>query len=254
MRLIIKTLRLCAALFLRTAKSCPAEEVACARGISASSALPSSARGLWHCCLLLSSSCMSVLPSLNSIKVGLTILFGGEPYQVQTANFVRMQQRKPVMQTRLKNLINGKVLEYSFKAGEKVEEAALERKKCDYLYTAQSGMYFMDAETYEQFTIAPELLEGRVKLLKDGMRVDVLYFNEKPITVCLPPKIDLKVVSAPPSIKGDSASNVTKQVTLETGLMVNVPLFVKEGDTIRVNTDTLEYAERVTQVAAQGVY
>lgn len=190
---------------------------------------------------------MSVLPSLNSIKVGLTILFNGEPYQVQTANFVRMQQRKPVMQTKMKNLINGKVLEYSFKAGERVEEADLERKKCGYLYADQSGSYFMDTESYEQFAIDQSLLGDRVKLLKEGTQVDVLYFNDRPITVGFPPKIDFKVTSAPPSIKGDTAGNATKQVTLETGLTVNAPLFVKEGDTIRVNTDTLEYAERVTQ-------
>lgn len=193
---------------------------------------------------------MAVLPSLNSIKVGLTILFNGEPYQVQTANFVRMQQRKPVMQTKMKNLINGKVLEYSFKAGERVEEADLERKKCDYLYADQSGSYFMDAESYEQFAIDKSLLGDRVKLLKEGTHVDVLYFNHRPITVSFPPKIDFKVTSAPPSIKGDTAGNATKQVTLETGLTVNAPLFVKEGDTIRVNTDTLEYAERVTQMMA----
>lgn len=190
---------------------------------------------------------MAVLPSLNSIKVGLTVLFNGEPYQVQTANFVRMQQRKPVMQTKMKNLINGKVLEYSFKAGEKVEEAELERKKCDYLYTDPTGVYFMDNETYEQFVIDTDLLGERIKLLKEGMQADVLYFNEKPITVSLPPKIDLKITSAPPGIKGDSSGGVTKQVTLETGLVVSAPLFVKEGDTIRISTETLEYSERVTQ-------
>lgn len=190
---------------------------------------------------------MAVLPSLNSIKVGLTILFNNEPYQVLTANFVRMQQRKPVMQTKLRSLTNGKVLEYSFKAGEKVEEAELERKKCDYLYTDQTGVYFMDTESYEQFAIDPNLLGGRVKLLKEGMQADVLYFNEQPITVSLPPKVNLTVISAPPGIKGDSAGGVTKQVTLETGLVVSAPLFVKEGDTIRVSTETLEYTERVTQ-------
>jgi len=190
---------------------------------------------------------MSVLPSLNSIRVGLNILVNGEPYQVQTANFVRMQQRKPVMQTKMKNLINGKVLEYSFKAGERVEEADLEKTKCEYLYTDPIGVYFMDTTTYEQFAIDTTLLGDRVKLLKDGMQVDVLSFNGSPITVSLPPKIDLRVASCPPGIKGDSASNVTKQVTLETGLVVNAPLFIKEGDVLRINTDTLDYVERVAQ-------
>ena len=188
---------------------------------------------------------MSVLPSLNSIKVGLPILMNGEPYQVQTANFVRMQQRKPVMQTKLKNLINGKVLEYSFKAGEKVEEADLEKSKADYLYTDPSGVYFMDTKSYEQVLIDTEVLGERARLLKEGTQVDILYFDGRPITVSLPPKIDLAVTSAPPGVKGDTAGNVTQPVTLETGLVVNAPLFIKEGDTIRINTETLDYVERV---------
>ncbi|MBI4239718.1 elongation factor P [Candidatus Uhrbacteria bacterium] len=188
---------------------------------------------------------MSVLPSLNSIKVGLTILFDGEPYQVLTANFVRMQQRKPVMQTKLRNLISGKVLEYSFKAGEKVEEADLSKRKADYLYADTTGIHFMDTESFEQISIDSEVLGEKAQLLKEGTQADLLYFNGNPITVSLPPKIDLKVVSAPPSIKGDSASNVTKGVTLETGLIINVPLFVKEGDVIRINTDTMDYVERI---------
>jgi len=190
---------------------------------------------------------MSVLPSLNSIKIGLNLLMNGEPYQVQTANFVRMQQRKPVMQTKLKNLINGKVLEYSFKAGERVEEADLEKTKGDYLYTDPAGVYFMDAQSYEQLMIDPAFLGERTKLLKDGMQVDILYFNGKPITISFPPKVELKVVSTPPGVKGDTAGNVTKQATLESGLVVNVPLFVKEGDVVRINTETLDYTERVTQ-------
>ncbi len=187
---------------------------------------------------------MSVLPSLNSIRVGLNLLVNNEPYQVVSANFMRCQQRKPVMQTKLKNLVNGKVVEISYKPGDRVEEADLEKKKADYLYADATGTYFMDTESYEQFSIDAEILGERKKLLKDGMSIDILYFNENPITLHFPPKIDLKVVSAPPSIKGDSAGNVTKAVTLETGLTINVPLFIKEGDIVRVNTETLDYVER----------
>ncbi len=188
---------------------------------------------------------MSVLPSLNSIRIGITILMNGEPYQVLTANFVRMQQRKPVMQTKMRNLINGKVLEYSFKAGERVEEAELEKTKADYLYTDPSGVYFMDTKSYEQVSIDTETLGDKTKLLKDGTSVDILSFNGRPITVSLPPKIDLKVTSAPPGIKGDSSGGVTQAITLETGLVIQAPLFVKEGDVVRVNTETIEYVERV---------
>ena len=169
----------------------------------------------------------------------------GEPYQVLTAHFVRMQQRKPVMQTKMRNLINGKVLEYSFKAGERVEEADLERSKADYLYSDPAGIYFMDNKTFEQISIDPETLGEKTKLLKEGTSVDILSFNDKPITVSLPPKIELKVTSAPPGLKGDSSGGVTQAITLETGLVIQAPLFVKEGDVVRINTDTLEYTERV---------
>ncbi len=187
---------------------------------------------------------MSVLPSLNSIRVGLTVLVNGEPYQVLTANFVRMQQRKPVMQTKLRNLINAKVMEISFKPGDKVEEADMEKRKADYLYQDPSGAYFMDNISYEQFTLSPELLGDKLLMLKEGSTVEILNFNGSPITIALPPKIDLKVVSAPPGVKGDTAGNVTKPVTLETGLVVNAPLFIKEGESIRINTETGDYVER----------
>lgn len=188
---------------------------------------------------------MSVLPSLNSIKIGLNLLVNNEPYQVLTANFVRMQQRKPVMQTKLRNLINSKVLEITFKPGDRVEEADLEKRKADYLYSDGSGIHFMDTQSYEQVSIEPAILGERAKLLKEGTQVDVLYFNDNPITVSLPPKIELVVTSAPPGIKGDSSGGVTQIITLETGLTISAPLFVKESDTVRINTESLEYVERV---------
>jgi len=189
---------------------------------------------------------MSVLPSLNSIKVGLNLLVNDEPYQVQTANFVRMQQRKPVMQTKLKHLISGKVLEISFKPGDRVEEADLEKKRADFLYQDPTGIHFMDNESFEQFTLELDALGKRALLLKEGMTVEVLYFNGKPVTISLPPKVELKVTDAPPGIKGDTAGSVTQPITLETGLVINAPLFVKEGDIVRINTETVEYVERVS--------
>lgn len=187
---------------------------------------------------------MSTLPSLNSIHVGMTLLYCGEPYQVLIANFSRQQQRKPVMQTKMKSLISGKVLEINFKPGDTLEEADLEKRKADYLYRDDRGVYFMDTKTYDQFSLDKELLGDRAFLLKEGTSIDIVTFEEKPISVSFPPKMDLKVTNSPPGIKGDSASNVTKQVTLETGLTVQAPLFIKEGDMIRINTDTLSYVER----------
>lgn len=187
---------------------------------------------------------MAVLPSLNSLRVGVNILMRGEPCQIVSAHFMRCQQRQPVMQTKLRNLISGKVIEISFKPGDRIEEADLEKKRADYLYSDARGIYFMDSSSYEQVSIDPEILGERQKLLKEGTSAEILYFEERPISVNLPPKIDLRVISAPPGIKGDSAGNVTKQVTLETGLMINAPLFIKEGDILRINTETMEYVER----------
>lgn len=187
---------------------------------------------------------MAILPSLNSIRIGMTLLLDREPYQVVVANFSRQQQRKPVMQTKLKSLISGKVMEINFKPGDRIEEADLEKIKADFLYSDQMGIHFMDSSSYEELAIDVDILGEKKKLLKEGTSIDVLLFEGRPISVHLPPKIDLRVVSAPPSIKGDSAGGVTKPITLETGLIINAPLFIKEGDIIRINTETVEYVER----------
>ena len=190
---------------------------------------------------------MAVLGSLNDIKQGLTIIYNGEPCKVIQAKFVRMQQRKPVMQTKLKNLINGKVIEYNFKPGEKVETGNLDRKKVTFLYTAGNESSFMDAQTYEQISLPKDQLSNLLNFLKDGSEVNLLYFNDQPINVELQPKMNFKVTSAPEGIKGDTAQGkVTKTAEIETGFQVQVPLFVKEGDTIKVNTETGEYVERVS--------
>ena len=189
---------------------------------------------------------MSVLSSLNEIKPGIVLLHNGEPYFVQWSNFLRMQQRKPVMRTKLKHLVSGKVLEISFKPGDRVESADLARKKVNFLYHNHEGAHFMDNESYEQFALGDDVLGEQVRFLKEGLEVQVLIFNDQPITAELPPKIEYTVTSTPPGVRGDSAQGrVTKEATCENGLIVKVPLFVKEGDVIRVNTETGEYVERV---------
>ncbi len=187
---------------------------------------------------------MATFSSLNEIKKGSNINWDKEPYVVMEAHFVRMQQRKPVMQTKLKHLITGKILEYSFKPGDKVEEADMSRNKANYLYKDESFAYFMDNKSYEQFQLPLATIGNKIKFLKDGTDVDVLYYESNAVSIDMPIKMDFKVTSAPPGTKGDSASNVTKQITIETGAVINAPLFVKEGETITVNTDTEEYVGR----------
>lgn len=188
---------------------------------------------------------MGVLGALNDIKVGMVLNYEGEPYQVLTANFVRMQQRKPVMQTKMRHLVTGRTLEYSFKQGERVESADLSRNKVNYLYRDGDQLHFMDNGSFEQFSLASNVLGDQAGFLKDGMEVDVLYYNDKPINIELPKKVDLKVVETEPGVKGDTAQgSVLKHAKLETGASIQVPLFVKEGDIVRINTERGEYVER----------
>ena len=190
---------------------------------------------------------MAVIPNLNGIKKGANIIYEGAPYVVSEAHFVRMQMRKPVMQTKIKNLLNGKVTEVNFHPGDKVEEADLQKKKVDYLYNDSHNFYFMTASDFEQFSLPGEVVGHLVNYLKEGDRADVLYFEGNPVSLSLPTKVELKVVSAPAGVKGNSAQGrVTKTAQLETGVSLQVPLFVKEGDIIRVNTETEEYCERVS--------
>jgi len=190
---------------------------------------------------------MAILNTLNDIKQGITIIYNGEPHKVVLAKFVRMQQRKPVMQTKLKNLITGKVVEYNFKAGESVETGDLGFAKVNYLYKQGDEYYFMDNATYEQIFFTVAQLGDQIKYLKEGSEVNLVSFNEKPINIELPAKMDFKVTTAADAVKGDSAQGrVTKTAEMETGLEVNVPMFIKEGDIIRVNTETGDYVERVS--------
>ncbi len=190
---------------------------------------------------------MATLSTLNDIKKGINILHENEPYLVVEANFVRMQQRKPVMQTKMRNLLNGKVAQVNFHPGDRIEEADLMRKKVDYLYSDGDNYNFMSQDDFEQFILPKDSLGDKIGFLKDGDKVDALYFNGNPISISLQPKVELKIVSAPDGEKGNSAQGrVTKLAELETGVSIAVPLFVKAGDTIRINTETGEYVERVS--------
>jgi elongation factor P len=181
---------------------------------------------------------------LSEIKTGKTIIVNSEPYVVIFDQHSKMGRAGAVLRTKLKNLITGGVIQKTFQGADKVEEAPVEKKKVQYLYSDGTDFYFMNNETYDQFSLPTSIIENGDKYLKEGMEVDVLYFNGAPVNAMLPIKVDLEVVEAPPAVKGNTVDGGTKQVTLETGAKVNVPLFIKEGDVIRVNTDTGEYVER----------
>ncbi|MDE2312182.1 MAG: elongation factor P [Patescibacteria group bacterium] len=184
---------------------------------------------------------------LNDMKIGTIILWENQPCQVIWSNRMRTAQRKPVMQTKLRNVITGKVYEYSFKFGERIDEADVSREKANFLYADDAGTHFMNNETFETVDIAKEVTQEQENYLKEGMEVSILKFNGQPVSIELPIKVELKVVEAPPSTVGNSGGNVTKPVKLETGLVVDAPMFIKEGDVLRVDTRTGEYVERASQ-------
>jgi len=182
--------------------------------------------------------------NLNEIKIGALLKIGGEPYVVIKADHHKMGRGGAVLKTKLKNLINGNILERTFQGNDKAEEAETETNSANYLYKTEMETCFMNNESFEQFSLPLEQIGDKLKFLKEGTDVDVLYFQGRPVTLKLPIKIALKVTSAPPGVKGNSAGNVTKIVELETGSQLNVPMFINEGDTILVNTDTEEYVSR----------
>ena len=183
--------------------------------------------------------------NLNEIKIGKIIIVNNSPFIIIKTDHHKMGRGGAVLKVRLKNLINGSVLNKTFQGNDKAEEAEIEIKKIDYLYKDEINANFMNNKTYEQFSISLDQIGEKQKFLKEGIIVDVLYFNNNPVSINIPVKMDFKVISAPPGIKGNSTGNVTKQVKIETGALINVPLFINEGDNIKVNTDTGEYVERI---------
>lgn len=183
---------------------------------------------------------------ISDIKLGAILLFNKEPFQVIWSNRMRTAQRKPVMQTKLRNVITGKVIEYSFKFGEKVEEADISREKANFLYADSQGTHFMNTETFETVDMPKAITSEQEKFLKEGLEVQILRFNGKPVSVELPIKIQLKVTEAPPNVVGNSGGNITKPITLETSLVINAPMFIKEGDSVVVDTRDGQYVERAS--------
>ncbi len=176
------------------------------------------------------------------------IVLDGQPYEVISSHVFRKQQRKPVNATKLKNLMTGKVTEYSFHQSEKIEEAEIEEREVKYLYNNRGEWWFTEAEdSSKRFQVTEENVGPQGKFLKANTVVTQLTFNDQPMGFKMPISAELRVTEAPPGIKGDTATGGQKLVTLETGATINVPLFVNEGDVIRINTETAEYRERVTK-------
>jgi elongation factor P len=172
------------------------------------------------------------------------IKIDGKLYSIVEFQHVKVQQRRPIVRTRLKQVPEGYVLEKTFMAGDKVDEVRLERRQCQYLYTTGDLYYLMDAETYEQFPVSKSIVVPALPYLIENMNVTVLADGDKPIAIELPLFVELAVKETEPGIRGDTAQGGSKSATLETGTVINVPLFIGIGDIIRIDTRTGRYIER----------
>lgn len=182
----------------------------------------------------------------NEITERKYIVFENEPYEVIGSHVFRKQQRKPVNATKLRNLLTGRIVEHSFHVSDKVEEAEIDKKEVKFLYTNRGEYWFSEANDPSKRFQLPEVMLGSARdFLKQNTIVDAMIFDEKVIGLKLPIKVDLKVVEAHPAVKGNTAQGGTKSVKLETGAEIQVPMFIKEGDVVRVNTETGLYTDRV---------
>ncbi len=185
--------------------------------------------------------------SAMDFRPGVTFLMDNIIYEVVQFQHVQRPRLAPLVRAKIRNIKAGTVVERTFSPDDKFQDVNLELRELHYSYKTGNAFVFVDSETYEQFEFEEEKLGDSKQFLKEDMIINMLIYNGDIVGIKLPPKVDLKVVQAPPGIKGDSAGGVTKPVTLETGAVVNAPLFIKEGDTVRVDTRTGEYVERVRE-------
>jgi elongation factor P len=181
----------------------------------------------------------------SNLKNGLRIEIGGDPYTVLYFQHVKPGKGGAFVRTKIKNLRNGKIVEKTFRAGEKLSPADVEDRTMQYLYHDGDSYVFMDTESFDQVPFSSEQLGDATKYLLENLEVDVLFWKNAPINVDLPAFIVATVTQCDPGMKGDTAQGATKPATLETGAIVSVPLFIKEGEKLRVDTRSGEYVERV---------
>ncbi len=171
-------------------------------------------------------------------------MYEGSPYIVVSGQFHRMQMRKAVMRTVIRNLVTGQLVQKTFTASEEFDPAPVDDVTVEYLYRDGDTYYFMDKESFEQYHSSQETLGDKVKFLSENQTVSLMLFNHNPIQLILPKHVVLKVIESPQAIKGDSVTSSFKTVTCENDIKVSCPLFVREGDKIKINTETGEYIER----------
>jgi len=181
----------------------------------------------------------------GDLKKGITIVINGTLYQIVDWQHIKMGRGSAQVKLKLRDIRGGHIIEHGCQAGEKFERAPLDRHTVQYLYNDGDLYYFMDSKTFEQTALNKKQLGDAIDYLKENLTMDILTYNDEPISVELPNSIELKVVETDPGFRGDTAANVNKPGKLETGLVIQIPLFVNVGDIIKVDTRTGEYLTRV---------
>lgn len=185
--------------------------------------------------------------SVNDFKRGVVIKLDGELYSVIEYQHVKPARGAAFVRSKIRHMKKGSVVERTFRGGEKVEDVKIVKRQMQYLYEEGDSLVFMDTESYEQESIPKKAIGDALKFIKEQDMVDIAMYEGEAITVEPPQSVVLKVIYAEPGLKGDTATNVLKPVKVETGAEVRVPLFINEGDMIKINTETGEYLERVKQ-------
>lgn len=183
--------------------------------------------------------------STSEFRNGLVIKLDGELHSIVEFQHVKPGKGGAFVRTKLKNVITGRVLDRTFRSGEKVEDVRLERKSVQFLYPGDHEYIFMDTNTYDQIHAQESVVGDTSKLMKEGMEVEVLFNGSEPIGIELPIFVELQIIKTDPGVKGDTASGGSKPATLETGAVIQVPLFIEEGEKVKVDTRTVSYVERV---------
>jgi len=184
--------------------------------------------------------------STPDFRKGLRIELGNEPYVIVDFQHVKPGKGGAFVRTKLKNLLNGRVVDKTFRSGEKVGKPDMEEKEMQFLYK-DDEYHFMDNSSYEQIALSGEVIGDSKNFLQENTNVTILFYQNRPINLELPIFVELEVVEAEPGVKGDTASGASKPVTMETGAKIQVPLFIEEGDRLKIDTRTGEYIERVKE-------
>ncbi|MSR56853.1 MAG: elongation factor P [Planctomycetaceae bacterium] len=187
------------------------------------------------------------MPQINAsdFRKGVKVIIEGDPYDMLDCNFVKPGKGQALYKCRLRNLLKNTIIDRTYKSGDGLEAADVRKGDAQFLYRDKDQIVFMDQETFEQYNVHQDIMGDKTRWLMDGMVCNLMYYNDRIIDVVPPPHVNVKIIYAEPAVRGNTSGNITKTAKVETGAEVQVPAFIDQGETIRINTETGQYVERV---------